>query len=250
MSMSKDWPILKNPPVMVALFQIKFEMGTLELKDFLGLDAAIRVHLPNRNDTIEASINVPSTNIPLGISKISGTSNARVASYVYFSADQKIKLAISNGSITLTDERPYESWQIFESEVTLFAGIFSDILKGSVITRTSIRFINQFFFKEFEDPTVYFRTLISATDRALLYPLVKYGFKLTLDIEDNIYSIVNQNLEKSSDKYIYIFDIDVLSRYNSIYNVDWIVSTIQHLRNVKNTIFFNNVTNKTIELCN
>lgn len=248
--MSKNWQILKNPPVIVALFQIKFEMGTLELKDFLTLDSILRGHLPNRNDTIEASINVPSTNIPLGVSKISGTSNARIASYVYFSVDQKVKLAISNGSITLTDERPYESWDIFQAEVTLYTRIFSDILSGVTITRTSIRFINQFRFNEFEDPTVYFKTLISAADNALPYPVIKYGFKLTLDVEDNIYSIVNQNLEKAPDKYIYTFDIDVLSKANSIFNVDWILTTIQQLRCIKNTIFFNNITEETIKLCN
>lgn len=248
--MAKDWPTLKNPPVIVALFQIKFDMGDLQLNDFLSLDAKIRQYLPNRHDTIEASINVPSTNIPLGISKISATSDAKIASHVYFGTDQKLKLTLSNGSITITDERKYESWEVFERNVVLFMEILNEKMSGVTITRTSIRFINQFHFTDFGDPTLYFKTLISAADGAIPYALRKYGFRLMLDVEENVYSIVNQNIEKIPDEYIYTFDIDVLNRSNSIFNVGWIKTALQHLREIKNTIFFENITDKTIELCN
>ena len=62
------WPKLSKPPVEVALFQLKFEMGNTELSDFLKCDSQLNKYFPKRNDTIEASINLPSSSIPLGVS--------------------------------------------------------------------------------------------------------------------------------------------------------------------------------------
>ena len=40
--MTEKWPTLSNSPVVVALFQIKFEMGETQLKDFLQYDAQLK----------------------------------------------------------------------------------------------------------------------------------------------------------------------------------------------------------------
>ena len=223
-------------------------MGETQLKDFLQYDAQLKKDFPKRSDNIEAHINVPSSSIPLGISKITSTTNAKMASHVYFSEDQKRKLSISEGNITYTDEQKYICRENFEQAISKCLSIFSPILEKHIIVRTSIRFINQFLFEDFSDPTQYFRTLISSTGN-FAYPLMKYGFKLMLGIEENIYSIVNQNIDKVSDKYIYIFDIDVLDKRNLIYDVKTIINVLQNLRVIKNQIFFNNITEKTIDLC-
>ena len=244
------WPKLSKPPVEVALFQLKFEMGNTALSDFLKCDSQLSKYFPKRNDTIEASINLPSSSIPLGVSKISGTSNAKMVNYVYYSEDQKCKLTIGEGSLTYTDERHYIGWDEFERVVCQYLMVFAPILEKHIITRISIRFINQFVLDEFEDPTVYFKTIISSAENGVPYPLIKYGFRLMLDIKEGVYSIVNQNLDKTPEKYLYIFDIDVLNKSNLIFDISSIQSVLQELREVKNDIFFSNVTDKIIELCN
>jgi hypothetical protein len=249
--MADKWPVLGKPPVIVALFQLQFEMGNLVLNDFLKFDSQLRKDFPKRADNIEASINMPSTAIPLGISKVIGTSNARMQSHVYFTEDQKCKLTISEGSITYVDEHPYVGWPFFQESVCKYIALFAPVLETHTINRTSIRFINQFAFESFDNPTEYFNTLISSTeDKGFPFPLIKYGFKLVLDIRQDIYSIVNQNLEKSSANYNYIFDIDVLNKSNLIFDVNSIVDVLSELRGIKNSIFFSNVTQKTIDLCN
>lgn len=82
------------------------------------------------------------------------------------------------------------------------------------------------------------------------FPLIRYGFKLTYDIEDGVYSIVNQNVEHLPDKYVYIFDIDVLNRNNLIFELNTLGEMLEFLRSVKNQIFFGNLTVKTLEQCN
>lgn len=126
----------------------------------------------------------------------------------------------------------------------------SVMLDNVTIRRTSIRFINQFKFDDFSDPTLYFNSQIASTGDGMLFPLMKYGFRLTYDIEEGVYSIVNQNAEHLPDKFVYIFDIDVLNRNNLLFELNTIDDTLESLRDIKNRIFFGNVTDKTLETCN
>jgi uncharacterized protein (TIGR04255 family) len=72
---------------------------------------------------------------------------------------------------------------------------------------------------------------------------------MTFDVAEGIYSIVNQNADHLADRFIYIFDIDVLDRNNILFDVNSIGEILENLREIKNKIFFGNLTNKTLELC-
>lgn len=252
-NVSKQWPKLRRAPVVVAICQIKFDGSNIAINDFLQYDVNVRRYLPERNNNIAASISFKNnTPIPLGIAPINAISDAKVASYLYFSKDQKEKLEISTDGITYTSEATYVGWDNFKATVLKYIEIFKPILKKVAIKRTSIRFINQFEIKEFNDPAEYFNTVISSTDgeKHLPYPLLKYGFRMTVDVNEGVYSIINQNVDKKTDNYTYIFDIDVLNINNLLYTSESIGKILEDLRNVKNTIFFNNITDKTISLCN
>lgn len=252
--MSK-WPNLNNPPVVVAICQIKFDEGSISLDDFLRSDSTVRRYLPNRNDNISANINIKgprNTPFPLGKAPIDGYSEAKVTGYVYFSKDQKEKLDISSTGITYTSEAAYTGWENFKATVLKYLDIFSSALAKTAITRTSIRFINQFQIKDFNDPAEYFNTVITTTDEngGLPYPLLRYGFRMTVDVKEGVYSIINQNVDRKTDNYVYIFDIDVLDRNNLLYTQETIGNVLEELRDIKNNIFFKNITEKTIALCN
>ena len=251
--MNEKWPNLAKPPVVTAIFQIKFDRDAIKVEDFLRCDSVLKRIFPQRNENIESSLSIsPSTKIPLGKAHVSGVTNTRRVGYVYFTTDQKEKLALSETDITYTTEKNYEGWISFKDFVLKILGILEPVMENVTIRRTSIRFINQFNFEKFDDPSVYFNTLITSSKNEgnLLYPLMKYGFKLTYDIEENIYSIVNQNVEHLPDKFAYIFDIDVLNRNNLMFEVNLVAEILEYLRNIKNEIFFENVTEKTLELCN
>jgi len=251
--MEQKWPTLNNPPVVAALFQLRFNPKEVRLDDFLTVDKQLKHTLPNQTKNIQVGLDLGGTSIPLGVSPISGTSDAKIGSYIYFSVDQKVKLEISENAITYIDESPYKNWDDFKMKVLKLLSILSDVLNKVEITRTSIRFINRFTFKEFDHPEEYFNTLISSNrDEGLPYPLQQYGFKLVMVIPDrNIYTMVNQNVENiRSGSFIYTFDIDVIDRQNLIFNIDTLSMNMEELRSVKNTIFFDNVTQKTLDLCN
>jgi uncharacterized protein (TIGR04255 family) len=249
----KTWKKLNNPPVVVALFQIKYNSTIIKLSDFIKFDTQLKHNFPIRRDNIQVGINLGSSSIPIGISKISGTSDAKIGSYVYFSVDQKIKLEISENTITYIDERSYQGWLNFKESTIKTLLILSDVLNNIDITRTSIRFINRFTFDNFDSPQEYFKTLISSNeDNQLPFPLRQYGFRLLMDIPNtDIYAIVNQNVENvRANSFIYTFDIDVLDRQHLLFDKETLAVNLEILREVKNDIFFNNVTQKTLDLCN
>jgi uncharacterized protein (TIGR04255 family) len=251
--MKNDWPKLAKPPVVTAIFQMKYDLGVVNVEDFLRYDGILRRSFPQRNESIESSLSFsPSTKIPLGKAQVSGVTNTRRIGYVYFTTDQKEKLALTETDITYTSEKIYEGWETCKETVLKLLGVVQPILENVSVRRTSIRFINQFNFDEFDDPTTYFNTQITMSQQegTRLYPLMKYGFRLTYDVKEDVYSIVNQNVEHLPDKFVYIFDIDVLNRNNLLFDINSISVILEDLRSIKNEIFFGNVTEKTLELCN
>ena len=69
--------------------------------------------------------------------------------------------------------------------------------------------------------------------------------------QTDIYTIVNHNVENASQgKYLYTLDIDVLDKQKLVFDIDTISDSLENLRNIRNKIFFDTITDKTIELCN
>lgn len=249
----ETWKNLNNPPIVVALFQLKYNSSSLKLNDFLKFDIQLKRNFPIRRDNIQVGIDFGGSSIPLGVSKISGTSDAKIGSYVYFSVDQKIKLELSEGTITYIDERPYKGWNKFKESSLHCLMLISDILNNIEVVRTSIRFINRFTLDNFDNPQDYFKTMISCSEETQLpFPLRQYGFRLVMDIPNSdIYSLVNQNVENiRSNCFVYTFDIDVLDRQHLLFDKETFSANLEILREIKNEIFFSNVTQKIIDLCN
>ncbi|MBR6201868.1 MAG: TIGR04255 family protein [Bacteroidaceae bacterium] len=247
-----QWQTLNNPPVVVAMFQIRYSMDNVKLDDFLKFDSILRRDLTERNDAFQASISIPNTtSIPLGKSKVLGETDARRSGYEYFSKEQKRKLSINEGTITYIDETPYKGWDAFKGEILKYLKVLSPVLEKTTVQRTSIRFINQFKFDQFDDPEVYFNTLVTAKSEEGMFshPVLKYGFQMSFEMGESVISHVKQLAEKLSEKVIYTFDIDVLDYHNLIYNVDSIDATLEKIREYKNDIFFNNLTNEALKLC-
>jgi uncharacterized protein (TIGR04255 family) len=249
--MQNEWPILTTPPVDVALFQLKFDFGQSTLADFTRFDSIISSEFPIKRESFSAEFNFPNSRFPLGIAQVTGTSKTKVAGYLYMSTDQKSKIEIREGIFTYIEEHPYQGWGVFAQNVRKYIEVFKESFDNHLITRISIRFINRFVLDDFSDPLKYFKTTISASDpNAVPYPVGKYAFNLVIPVNDSTYSIVKQEFDKVSEKTNYIFDIDVLNQSNLIFDVDSILAVLSDLRKVKNDIFFGNVTDKLIELCN
>ena len=101
----KEWDNLQKPPVIVALFQIRYTLNNIKLADFMRFDSELRKTLPLRTENVNAEIEFPNTTFNLGVSKITATSNASINLYIYLTNDQKRRIEISENAITFIDEK-------------------------------------------------------------------------------------------------------------------------------------------------
>ena len=250
--METKWPKLKKPPIVMAIFQIVFESKEEVIimpNDAIEIEKTLPKKYENRQTNVNLNLSAP---LPIGESTIKAGANTRVYANVYHTADQKRKLEIAINQITYTDETEYNGFENFKDTISHYLRVLDGYLAGATIKRVSIRFINRFIFTEFCDATEFFKTVISATDEsAISYPVVGYGFKWFSQISENIRAVVNQELNNAIvGKFNYLFDIDVLSESNLIYDRAAILSIIDGLREIKNNLFFSNLTTETIDLCN
>lgn len=249
--MEEKWRTLNNPPIGVALAQIKLNTENFSIQKVNIVDKRIKEFLPIRKEVPHVNIGLGKTNLPLGVSTISATSNVKITTYLYFSKEQKIKLEISDNIITYVSEDKYVGWKNFKDDVLIFLKILESVFGQAEIQRTSIRFINRFSFNDFDKPEDYVNTFISSTNDVSTYPLRQYGFRLLMDVPNSdTYTIVNHNVERILDgKFLYTLDIDVLNNQKLLYSLDSIDHGLEDLRNIKNEIFFSTVTEKTLSLC-
>ncbi len=244
------WPILKSPPVILAIFQLKFGSTNNEnLTNLIANDKAIKLKFPNRNENYHYNIGFQGTPAP-GIS-LNAKADTKIKSYIYFTPDQKKKFIVENGSITFVDENPYQGWDKFKQEVIECLNLLSEQLKGTFLNRTSIRFVNKFSFESFSDSLEYFTKTIS-TESEVKFPLLKSTFRLEVQIpKTDIRAIINHALEPTGLNHLdYFLDIDTLDHKQFKFDLNLISIQMEQIRTVKNDIFFDTVKQKTIDLCN
>ena len=136
------WPNLNNPPVKLALFQLKF--SETNMKAYGEIDNALKNRLPIRKDNIAVGINLNNTSIPLGRSKLDGVSDAKIESYIYMSPDQKERVELLEDTATYVTELPDVGWDDFENKVGDYLSLLSKVLDNNEI-KNAICLCNEIF---------------------------------------------------------------------------------------------------------
>ena len=249
--MDEKWKKLNKAPVIVAIFQIKLEqIEKFSFNEFINNDKQIRKKFPKRHDNYHSSIGVQGTPHP-GVSFVKAKADTQINSYSYTTDDQIHQLVIEQGSIRCIFEGSYESWHNFKNECLEDLSFLQEQLIKCSIIRTSIRFINKFKFDTFDNPLDYFTTAISIdSDTKLNNPVIGFSYRFIQEVSgSSINTIVNHSLEKAEDKYDYYFDIDILDHEVFGFNFDFIDQKLEQMREIKNTIFFETLKEKTLEQC-
>lgn len=249
------WINLNNPPVLLAIFQIRYHStNKFPITEYHNLESAsqIRKEYPKRNDNYNSEIlGIEGTPV-VGVSTLKAKANTHINCITYFTADQKRKFIVCEDSLTYTDENSYTGWDCFKQNILKSLNFLSAKFNEIQIDRISIRFINKFDIPDINNLSEYFNiTLSTLRDVNLQYPINKYSFKYLSQIPDtDIHAIINQAVESNEyNSGFYIFDIDVLSSVNLLCDLGIIATEMEKLRDIKNNIFFENITKKTIELC-
>lgn len=245
--MKKDWPTLKNPPILLAVVELRFKLpDKFDISDLKKNDSDLLKQYPNRIDNLTGNINIP-TPTP-GLS--TATVDSKQVGYTYTNKNKSRKIIISKESLVYAQEGDYQGWESFKGEWMEIIKHFIHRLNEIEIERLSVRFINRFSVKEMVSPLDYFNTSISAMDGIIKHPVDLYFYRYVMRIPDSKIhiNVINSLQEITDSSYSFIFDIDVLNNEHFVFDFDKISFLLEDLREIKNDIFFNNITEKTLSL--
>lgn len=165
--------------------------------------------------------------------------------------DKKIVQARLDG-YTFNKLKPYNNWEEFSSEAKELWGKYLKVAKPVNVTRLALRYINR---TELPLPFTDFKEYLLTVPEIgpdILNALSGFFARLVIpnsDIQAN--AVITETMEKIDDKaevLPFIFDIDVSRNYVFEPQSDEIWQTLNRLREFKNQIFLNSLTEKAKEL--
>lgn len=242
-----NWPNLENPPIVLAVMELKFDSSKDINLDYLkNNDKEILKEFPNQNVNLEGNIQLPSPTLGKSIARV----DSHQTGFTYTSENKLKKLIISKTNLAFVSEGSYSGWGKFKKQCFESIDYFQFILKDTVIKRVSMRFINKFNFEKLDSPLDYLNTFISAKEGVINYPIVNLNYKYVMKVPDSKINInVIQSVEeKDEEGYKFLFDIDVLDHDENKYQDLDLNKKLENIRNIKNDIFFKNLTEKSLNL--
>jgi uncharacterized protein (TIGR04255 family) len=245
--MKTKWPTLKNPPIILAVVELRFTLP--DNFDILRLkrdDGDLLKKYPNRLDNFTGNINLPSPVAGL----TSATVDSRQIGYIYTNIEKSRKVIISKENLVYAQEGNYSNWIAFKAEWSEIISHFSFVLNELIVERLSIRFVNQIVVSDLNSPLDYFKSSISAQEGVIKYPVDLYFYRYVMRVPDSLLRVIviNSLQEISATNYTFIFDIDVLNDEHFKFNIERISEIMENLREKKNETFFNNITDKTLSI--
>jgi uncharacterized protein (TIGR04255 family) len=164
--------------------------------------------------------------------------------------DGKYVLQIKNDGLTFSRLAPYEDWETFSGKARGYWDKYLKLMDGIVVSRVATRFINVM---DLPLPILNFKDyLVAPPEVPENLPQELAGFLSRL-------VIVNKNIESaaavtlaledpSGEKISVVLDIDAFKNMNAEADSEAIWQTLEALRNFKNDIFFESITEKTARI--
>jgi uncharacterized protein (TIGR04255 family) len=173
--------------------------------------------------------------------------------YLFRSTDEKYVFQAQPGGFTLSHLKPYESWELFISEVRKVWQIYLSVVHPKQIKRIAVRYINRFdlprSMKDFNEYLSIYPELPLQIDTGLS----SYFMQLQLPQKEiGGMLIINEAIvPPPSDEFISVLlDLDLFCEVDILVENDEIWVKLQEMRVVKNKIFESCITDNTRILMN
>lgn len=250
MSDKNTYPNLKKNPIEVAIFEIRHQFLDLDIDvaQFLQLSSLIKEKYPVNNSGFNRNVHIDE--LPNGKARARITSSS-VTEVRFISVDKTKTLMINAKVFNLNITGRYVSWQECIAEFQFLWLTFNKFISKRQpfqIIGASVRFLNKFLFKEFENPTDYFNSVIYSEKQAIVGEVSSYLIRYVTERENkNVQINVTQGPEpKMGEDIPYLFDIDAIYKSPIPFRQLWEIYELLH--QLKNETFFSNLTPKTLNL--
>jgi len=239
-----------NPPITEALLDIRVNLPQeITLDNLATFQDDIRERFPTRKEKYEweGGFQLQAGNA----AKMMSPSGGKIG-YLFHAGDGKKIVQARLDGYTFNKLKPYSDWGTFNTEAKELWSKYLKIAKPVKVTRVALRYINRIElpmpFKDFKE------YILTIPEIGPGMPNALSGFFTRLILpnpEINANAVITETMEKIDDvKKIlpFILDIDVSRNYVFEPNSKDIWETLNKLRQFKNQIFLNSLTDKTKEL--
>ena len=245
--MSKDI-VFPNPPITEALLDIRVNLSKeMTLQELSLFHTDIKGEFQEKKERHTGSFQIKTGAAPEMVS-----SSSRTDGYLFLSKEKNKIVQARLDGFTFNKLKPYSDWEKFCGEAKYLWEHYVQIAKPVNIVRLGLRYINRILlplpFKDFKE------YILTVPDVAPGIPQGLAGFFVQLVIpnhEIQASAIVTETMEKVDDKAQYlpfIFDIDVSSNIILEPTSADIWKIIGQLRQFKNQIFINSLTDRAKDL--
>lgn len=235
---------LSKAPINEALIDIRVTLPkhTRELEHLATLDEKFRDQYPDKKIIKEFQYRVnfdqpeteEKTSTPLG--------------FRYTSVDNTQVIQATLNGLTFSRLPPYQDWTQLREEARRVWNIYSEHVQQENITRVAARYINKLKFSDTPFDLNHYLNYVPVVPKAL--PQVLEGFFSRIVVPDakaHCTAIITQQLQPSPSEISVILDIDVF-REKIFADEGEAWRTLDTLREIKNLIFFDSITEETVTL--
>ena len=240
---------LNNAPITEAILDIRLKLPTnVKSSTFLSLHPQIAQRYPGKQERRrwEGQIVIAGSQAPKTKSTV-----GEVDGYLFRSADDKQIIQFRLDGFTFNRMRPYENWESFRDEARRLWNVYIEAVSPEQISRIALRYINHLLIP---GPTVNFEDYLAAgpvVPEKLPQGVSSFLTRIVIYEPDTKASaIITHALEKviKPDIIPIILDLDVIKESPFEVNYQQMWETFEKLRDFKNRIFFESVTEKALEL--
>ena len=245
-----EYPVWKNPPILEAVLDIRVTLpDTVDLAQLATFQQGVLDRFPTQE---------PQTTVQFGFEAQAGQAPSVQASvgdtvgYRLASADGQRVIQVQHSGFTYSRVGNYETWDNFAQEARELWQHYLEVASPETVIRLGLRYINQIFLPTNEEGPVDLKEyILTAPEIAPGVPQILQGFfmRLVISSDDQTSSAnIIQVLEPyavGEDAAPLILDIDVFKpqQFEPWSAAIW--DAFASLREFKNQIFYNSITEKT-----
>ncbi len=239
---------LKNPPIKEALVSIVFSHPSgIKLKDFDQYIRYLSDKYPDKENQLRNTISVQ-------VESNEVSNDVEPIGYVLSSTDKKNYIRLNVNSLSIHRVEPYESWENLLREVKRNWIKFSELFADIQIEHISVRYVNVISIElseenlKFED----YLTLLPQIPDTLSNVVDGYFMQIKMpDTLKKIDSVITEFYTINQKQIEITLDINVIKNLDApIDSTEILWNILSDLRDFKNKIFFNSITETTKKLCN
>lgn len=244
-----DVETFPNAPIKEALIDIRVNLPkTVTEETLASLHQRVRDSYPQKK---ERRIWKGAIELPPDKQGFLKSTDQSVDGYFFLTEDGKHIVQYRKDGFTYNFLRPYTNWEDMRNEASRLWGFYLESTHPTLITRIALRYINIV-----EIPSMMFNlneyfTAPPSIPPNLPQTIENYSMTYTLKFPtENAKSLVTLSTPGTSypDKTQIYFDIDVFREFEFLPPFENLWDKFENLRDIKNSIFFDSITENTKKL--